>query len=153
MAPATEIAQKLLNFEIYGMIIIESISRITFDRKAILPISIFTFDSSIADNEYQPNPEEIAIFFMGDNEVKNEQKYPPKTVPIIVDRGNSQILKPNFFIFFKEEFEDPISIPTKKSSKDNPILIEISVYLRSVVCLKKIPNTIPKTKDIKILII
>lgn len=119
----------------------------------MLPSSIVTFDNSIADNEYHPKPEDIAIFFIKDNDVKKEAKYPPKRVPIIVDSGNSQILKPNLLIFFKDEFEDPISIPTKKRSSDKPILMKLFEYFKRKGCLKKMPKKIPKDIEKNILII
>ena len=69
-----------------------------FERKAIPPSSALTFESSIAEREYQPNPALTARLSPTEREVKKEARKPAKRVPTVVVRGTSQILIPNRLI-------------------------------------------------------
>ncbi len=95
VAPAVEIDSKLpMDLAISGIVRIARISLKTLLKKAMLPSSALILESSIADNEYQPSPEEIASPSPIEIGRTKEPIIPPKRDPKIVEKGRSQIFFP-----------------------------------------------------------
>lgn len=154
VAPAVEIDSKLpINLAINGIVKIDKISLKTLLRKATLPSSGLIFDNSIADNEYQPSPEETAKPSPIETGRNSELIKPPKRDPKIVDIGRIQIFLPYFFKLENTAELSPISIPTKNRSKQRPKSIKVSDELDKNGVWKNKPIITPKTIDKKIPII
>lgn len=144
VAPAVEIDSKLpILFAIIGIVKIASSSLKTLLKKAILPSSALTFESSIADSEYQPSPEETAKLSPTDKGRISPPKKPPKSEPTIVVRGRNQIFFPSFLRLEKTEELSPISIPTKNKRRQRPKSIKESEYICKKLLLEKNPMTTP----------
>lgn len=127
VAPAVEIDSKLpMDLAMNGTVKIAKTSLKTLLRKATLPSSGLILDNSIAEREYQPNPDEIARPSPTDIDKNSEAIHPPKREPKIVETGRSQTFFPYFFRFEKTAELSPISIPTKKRSRQRPKSIKVS---------------------------
>jgi len=121
VAPATETDSNAPTFfAIIGINIIANNSLKIFDKKAIPPNSTLTFDSSIAEKEYQPIPALTAIVSGMVRDRKIEATAPPASEDNIVIKGKNKTFLFNFFkspIIFSFF---PISIPIKNNKKYNP---------------------------------
>ena len=154
VAPATETDSKLpKDFAMKGIVIIASTSLKMLLKKAILPNSALILDSSIADKEYHPNPDDTARDSPREIGRIKDPINPPIKEPIIVDIGKNHIFFPYFFKSINTLELSPISIPTKKSNKQRPISIKISELAVIKGDLKNNPKITPIKIEIDIPII
>ena len=71
------------------------------DKKAITPNSMLTFESSIAEKEYQPIPALIAMDSPTESDNNIEATAPPANDEIIVIKGKNKTFLFNFFKSFR----------------------------------------------------
>ena len=151
VAPATETdSNPPILLATIGIVIIAKTSLKILLKKAILPSSVLIFESSIAEREYHPSPEETARECPKEIGMKSVAIAPPTKEPIIVVKGRIHIFFPYFFKFIKRCELSLISIPTKNKSKHKPKSIKKLDFKIKKSDLKKIPQIIPKNIDIKI---
>lgn len=154
VAPATETDSKLpKDLATKGIVKIAITSLKTLLKNATLPSSALILESSIADREYHPSPEDIANDSPKDIGRIKEPINPPNREPRIVEIGKNHIFLPYFFRSLNTLELSPISIPTKKSSKQRPISIKVSEFAPMKGDLKNSPKTTPTKIEIDIPII
>lgn len=154
VAPATETDSKLpKDLATKGIVKIAITSLKTLLKKATLPSSALIFESSIADREYHPSPEEIASDSPKEIGRIKDPINPPNREPIIVEMGKNHIFLPYFFRSLNTLELSPISIPTKKSSRQRPMSIKVSEFAPMKGDLKNSPKITPTKIEIDIPII
>ena len=121
VAPATETdSNEPIFLAITGIKNMANSSLNILDKKAIPPNSTLTFESSIAEKEYQPIPALIATDSPTERDSNIEATAPPANDEIIVINGRNKTFLFNFFKSFRILSFFPISIPIKNSSRYNP---------------------------------
>ena len=143
VAPATETdSNEPIFLAITGIKNMANSSLNILDKKAIPPNSTLTFESSIAEKEYQPIPALIATDSPTERDSNIEATAPPANDEIIVINGRNKTFLFNFFKSFKMLSFFPISIPIKNNNRYKPNCIsrEISKLIYDFV---KYPKSIP----------
>ena len=102
VAPATETdSNEPIFLAITGIKNMANSSLNILDKKAIPPNSTLTFESSIAEKEYQPIPALIATDSPTERDNNIEATAPPANDEIIVINGRNKTFLFNFFKSFK----------------------------------------------------